>query len=405
MKIEQRDISELKPYEFNNRVHGDEQVAHIAKSIKEFGFNQPVVIDEEGTILVGHGRVLAAKKLSIAKVPTVQVKNLTDEQKRAYRILDNKLQNDSTWQFNNLELELGYLEDNDFDIKGWGLDELKDLFPEEEIEPEEDAGPSEPPQETFIKRGDIIEIGKHRVMCGDSTSAEDIDELIIKVIDLVLTDPPYGVSYVGKTKDALKIENDSLSEEELTKLWNDCLDAFVPKLKDGGVIYAAVPPGPLRQIFSQALKERDILRQELVWVKDSMVLGRSDYHYKHEPILYGWKPGAAHYMTSDRSKTSVLEFARPKRSAEHPTMKPIPLWVELISNSSKKGERVFDPFLGSGTTLIASEQANRICYGMEIDPKYCHVIVKRYLDYCTEKNRPFELKINGEEISAEEFKA
>ena len=180
MKIEQRDISELKPYEFNNRVHGDEQVAHIAKSIKEFGFNQPVVIDEEGTILVGHGRVLAAKKLSIAKVPTVQVKNLTDEQKRAYRILDNKLQNDSTWQFNNLELELGYLEDNDFDIKGWGLDELKDLFPEEEIEPEEDAGPSEPPQETFIKRGDIIEIGKHRVMCGDSTSAEDIDELIIK---------------------------------------------------------------------------------------------------------------------------------------------------------------------------------------------------------------------------------
>jgi DNA modification methylase len=192
------------------------------------------------------------------------------------------------------------------------------------------------------------------------------------------------------------IQNDSLSEKELAALWSDCLNNLWGALKPGGVIYATVPARPLHLVFASGLKEREALRQVLLWLKDSMVMGHSDYHYKHEPILYGWKPGAAHYSTSDRTKTSVLEHDRPKRSQEHPTMKPLSLWGELIVNSSRKGEVVFDPFLGSGTTLIACEQLARVCYGMEIEPKYCEVIINRYHKFCQDNGRPFVCKINGE---------
>ncbi len=404
MNIIQADPRSLIPYAFNNRKHGDQQVDRIANSIREFGFNQPVVIDETNTVLVGHGRLAAALKLGLDKVPVLQVLGLTEAKKKAYRILDNKLQNDSEWDFANVELELAHLEDLGFELEPWGLEELLALAPEDQKEAHEDAGPGEFPEEPFIKKGDLLEMGKHRVLCGDSTSAEEVTTLMADVVaNMIITDPPYGVSYVGKTKEALEIENDDLNEEELATMWTSTLDAWLTRLIAGGAFYAAVPPGPLRQIFSGELKDRGILRQELVWEKDSMVLGRSDYHYKHEPILYGWKPGAAHYFTDDRTKTDVLVRDRPKASKEHPTMKPVLLWADLISNSSKEGWIVADPFLGSGTTLIAADQLGRVCYGMEISPKYCQVILERYIKYCADSGKDAQVKINGEPFNPAEL--
>jgi DNA modification methylase len=394
MKTQEIEISKLIPYEFNNRNHNEEQVNRIANSIKEFGFNQPIVIDESNIILVGHGRHLAALKLGLKEVPVLIKSGLSEAQKKAYRILDNKLQNDSTWSFDNLELELGFLEDNGFELEPWGLDELRGLFDQEDPEVEDDEFDESECEndETFIKLGDLIELGQHKLWCIDCREADKLPN----TADMWITDPPYGVSYVGKTKDALTIENDALSEEGTAELWAGATRYALDNLKDGGACYAAVPPGPLNFIFLKEWIELLVIHQQLVWAKDSMVLGHSDYHYKHEPILYGWKPGGSHYFTADRTKTSILDFARPKRSEEHPTMKPVELWAELISNSSKKGDIVLDTFLGSGTTLIASDQLGRICYGMEISPKYCHVIIERYKKHCEKVGKPFVCKINGE---------
>lgn len=398
MKIEQFRIENIIPFEKNNRKHSDLQIDRIAKSITEFGFNQPIVIDDDNIVLVGHGRLQAAKKLGLETVPVLQVTGLKSDQKKAYRILDNKLQNDSEWDFANLESELATLEELDFNLEEWGLDDLRKLFPQdEEAIFIEDSGEVRSPKEIYVKSGDLIELGNHRLLCGDCTNIEDVQKFLSgKIIDLVITDPPYGVSYQGKTKDALEIQNDNLSESELLEMWNNCLNNLIAFLKEGGVIYATVPPGPLRHIFSNPLRERGILRQELIWLKNSLVLGHSDYHFKHEPILYGWKPGASHYFINDRSKTDVLEHDRPQRSSEHPTMKPISLFCELVKNSSKVTELVFDPFLGSGTTLIACDQLNRICYGIEIDPGYCQVVLERYKKYCQENSKEFICKINGD---------
>jgi len=393
MKIQNLKIEQVFPYQKNNRIHSNQQVERIGNSIKKFGFNQPIVVDENNTILVGHGRLFAAQKLKLKEIPVLQIAGLSETDKRAYRILDNKLQNDSEWDFESLEIEIEKLKEEQFDLEAWGLDELEALASEdaEVIDDDFDATTCEN-QETFIKLGDLIELGEHRVMCVDCREAEPLP---VKA-DMWLTDPPYGVSYIGKTKDALTIENDALGEEDTARLWRDATKYALDNLKDGGACYAAVPAGPLNFIFLREWIELLVCRQQLVWAKDSMVLGHSDYHYKHEPILYGWKPGAAHYFTADRTKTSVLEFSRPKRSEEHPTMKPLDLWGELISNSSQKGEVVLDTFLGSGTTLIAADQLGRICYGMEISPKYCHVIIERYKKYCEKAGKPFECKINGE---------
>lgn len=398
MKIEQFRIENIIPFEKNNRKHSDLQIDRIAKSITEFGFNQPIVIDDDNIVLVGHGRLQAAKKLGLETVPVLQVTGLKSDQKKAYRILDNKLQNDSEWDFANLESELATLEELDFNLEEWGLDDLRKLFPQdEEAIFIEDSGEVRSPKEIYVKSGDLIELGNHRLLCGDCTNIEDVQKFLSgKIIDLVITDPPYGVSYQGKTKDALEIQNDNLSESELLEMWNNCLNNLIAFLKEGGVIYATVPAVPLRHIFSNPLRERGILRQELIWLKNSLVLGHSDYHFKHEPILYGWKPGASHYFINDRSKTDVLEHDRPQRSSEHPTMKPISLFCELVKNSSKVTELVFDPFLGSGTTLIACDQLNRICYGIEIDPGYCQVVLERYKKYCQENSKEFICKINGD---------
>lgn len=408
INIDTQPLEDLSPYEFNSRNHKQEQVDRIANSIQQFGFNQPIVIDESNVVLVGHGRLLAARKLGLKSVPVVRLGSLTDTQKKAYRILDNKLQNDSTWDFNNVELELGFLEDNGFDVSAWGLDELRGLFEAPPPDVEEDAGPGDTPEDPYIRRGDMIDLGRHRLVCGDATSGVDVGILFdrqplgsAKSAAMWITDPPYGVAYVGKTKEALTIQNDALDEKGTEDLWRLATERALSMLVDGAGCYAAVPPGPPHALFLNVWVEQGIYRQQIIWAKQSLVLGHGDYHYRHEPILYGWKPGGAHFFTGDRTKTSLLEYDRPSASKEHPTMKPVALWAELISNSSKPGDRVLDSFLGSGTTLIACDQLNRSCYGLEIDPRYCQVAVERYHAHCEKLGKPFECKINGEKFEKE----
>lgn len=257
------------------------------------------------------------------------------------------------------------------------LAEEAGLYRDEAKEIVEDEVP-EPPADPITKPGDLWLLGDHRLLCGDSTKAEDVERLMAGAkADMVLSDPPYGVSYVGKTKDALKVENDELDETALTKLVCDAFDNAEANCRVGAYWYATVPAGPLHILFADDWKRRGILRQIMVWAKDSMVLGYSEYHYQHEPILFGWIPGDRH-KNSDRTRTTLWQYDRPKANREHPTMKPVALWAQAVQDGSRTGEVVYDPFLGSGTTLIAAEQLGRKCYGMEISPAYCDVIVKRW---------------------------
>ena len=251
------------------------------------------------------------------------------------------------------------------------------LYQDDAKEIVEDEVP-EPPADPITKPGDLWILGEHRLLCGDSTDAAQVGKLMGGgQADMVLSDPPYGVSYVGKTKDALKVENDELGEEDLTALVVAAFDNAEANCRAGAYWYATVPPGPLHILFADDWKRRGILRQIMVWAKDSMVLGHSEYHYQHEPILFGWIPGDRH-KNSDRTRTTLWQYDRPKANREHPTMKPVALWAQAVTDGSRQGEVVYDPFLGSGTTLIAAEQLGRKCYGMEISPQYCDVIVKRW---------------------------
>ena len=251
------------------------------------------------------------------------------------------------------------------------------LYQDSDKEVVEDEVP-EPPADPITKPGDLWLLGEHRLLCGDSTDHAQVGKLMGGgQADMVFSDPPYGVSYVGKTKDALRVENDGLDEDALTKLVCDAFDNAEANCRPGAYWYATVPAGPLHILFADDWKRRGILRQIMVWAKDSMVLGHSEYHYQHEPILFGWIPGDRH-KNSDRTRTTLWQYARPKANREHPTMKPVELWAQAVNDGSRAGEVVYDPFLGSGTTLIAAEQLGRKCYGMEISPAYCDVIVKRW---------------------------
>lgn len=405
METQTASTASLIPYERNNRQHSQQQVDRIANSIAEFGFNQPIVVDENNIVLVGHGRLDAAKKLGLAEVPIVRKAGLTETQKKAYRILDNKLQNDSTWDAESLNLELAALEDADFDLAAWGLDEFAKLFPEDKTVEEDDFEPREV-KETIIKPGDLLELGEHRLMCGDSTKAEDVERLMEgKKADLWITDPPYGVGYQSRGRRGTEnqhapIENDNRPLDEMALLWEQAAsNAFSLSTDAASYYWFACQGGDQMMMMMSISRARWKVRHELVWSKDQLVFGRCDYHYKHEPILYGWKQGGTHKWMSDRSQVSVLEFARPKRSDDHPTMKPISLVAYLMGNNSSPGEIVLDTFLGSGTTLIAADQLGRKCYGMEISPQYCQVIVDRYKAHCEKSGKPFECRLNGDDVS------
>jgi len=388
-----------------------------------------VQFDENG-LVAGHRRKLAVRQIYAGGelirwpsgeeipsgcIPAINVTGWTPAQRQAAILADNKSALNGGWDLEMLAEELRQIGEMDFDLSKTGfsgveIDALvqgvfEDLpamsFSGELVqdskqayvapadrEPQEIEGLTEPdevpepPAEPKTKPGDVWLLGRHRLMCGDSTDAD----VVAKVLNgakphLMVTDPPYGVKYVGKTKDALTIENDAMDADGTHELWRDTLSAIWPFLIPGGVIYATVAAGPLHIGFAEAMLALDALRQIMVWDKGQMVLGHSDYHYAHEPILYGWKPGAAHYFVNDRTKTTVFEFAKPTKNDLHPTMKPVELWVEFIENSSKPGDSVYEPFSGSGTTIIACERTNRTAHAIELSPAYVDVAVKRWQDF------------------------
>lgn len=378
MNIIQRKVSELVPYSKNAKKHDKTQIANVAESIKQYGFVQPLVIDKDSVIVIGHCRALAAKKLGMEAVPCVCVDDLTPEQVNALRLVDNK-SNESDWDMDLLSDELAELDLSAFDFD-WGL-------PEEEPEVTEDEAPAvDEENEPISQRGDIWKLGRHRLMCGDSTKTEDIQNLAGGAkIDMLLTDPPYGVDYVGKTKDALKIENDAKSDDEFILFLQNAFAAADSVMKPGAVFYIWHADSK-SYVFRMACQMVGWeVRQVLIWVKNSMVLGRQDYQWKHEPCLYGWKDGAGHLWAADRKQTTVLEFDKPNANREHPTMKPVALFDYQIKNNTKGGDIVLDMFGGSGTTVIACEQNGRTAYVMEYDPKYVDVIVKRWENLTGEK--------------------
>lgn len=378
--------SELIPYANNSRTHSEDQVAQIASSIREFGFTNPVLIDEDNTIIAGHGRILAANKLDIDEVPCILLKGLSPAQKKAYVIADNKLALNAGWDDELLRVEIEDLKDMDFDIDllGFSHDEIDALFEIDDIKPgltDDDEAPDIPEQPVTVD-GDIWVLGEHRLMCGDSTSIDHAEKLLNgRLADLLITDPPYNVNYEGKTKDALKIQNDSKEDGDFRQFLIDVYSTADAVMKKGAVFYIWHADSEGYNFRGAA---RDVgwdIRQCLIWAKSTMVMGRQDYHWQHEPCLYGWKSGASHLWASDRKQTTILNFDKPSRNAVHPTMKPVELFAYQILNNTKGQDIVLDLFGGSGTTIIACEKHGRCGYLMEIDPKYCDVIVKRWQEY------------------------
>lgn len=379
MQIEYKRLDEITPYENNAKTHDKTQINNVAESIKQYGFVQPVVIDRDGVIVIGHCRVMAAKKLGMKTVPCVCVDDLTPEQVKALRLVDNK-SNESPWDFDLLTPELEDMDSTGFDFD-WELPVKDNTEIKEDEVPEVDE--SKPPA---TKTGDVWKLGRHRLMCGDSTSAGCVQKLMGGAqADLLLTDPPYGVDYTGKTKAALKIENDAKNDDDFIAFLRNAFEAADFVLKPGAVFYIWHADSKA-YVFRMACQMVGWeVRQVLIWVKNAMVMGRQDYQWKHEPCLYGWKSGAGHLWASDRKQTTVLEFDRPTKNKEHPTMKPVALFDYQIQNNTKGGDIVLDLFAGSGTTVIACEQNGRTAYVMEYDPKYCDVIVKRWENLTGEK--------------------
>ncbi len=392
-------LERLIDYARNPRKN-DHAVDKVAAAIKEFGFRVPIVAKSDGLVVDGHLRLKAARKLGLAEVPVVLADDLTDAQVKAFRISVNRMAELAEWDSELLALELGELGELGFDLEltGFSEDEANALTPEiVEGKTDPDEAP-EPPAKPRSVLGDVWLLGKHRVMCGDSTSIDAVEALMAGAMaDLVWTDPPYGVNMASvneslakvgkasKTRAQHGLENDDLNDDELTDFLRASLGAAFANCRDGAAWYVAAPAGPLFHCFGTVLKDLDVWRHTLNWIKSSFVLGRSDYHYQHEPIFYGWKPGAAHVWASDRKQSTTLNFDKPSRNGEHPTMKPVELVEYCIGNSSNRGDVVLEPFGGSGTTLIACEKTGRIARLMELDPRYVDVIVKRWQDFTGKK--------------------
>lgn len=377
MDIKVQKTEDLIPYEKNPR-HNEGAITAVAKSIEKFGFKVPIVVDASNVIVNGHTRLKAAKYLGLKEVPTIIADDLTPEQIKAFRLADNKVGEIATWDEELLNAELDELADLDldFDMTEFGFD-LPDIEGEE-VEVIEDEFEEELPAEPISKLGDIYQLGRHRLMCGDSTNSLEVEKLMgNKKADLLITDPPYNVAYEGKGKEALTIKNDSKETNEFHSFLYEAFSAAINNMKLGSSFYVWYASSEVVN-FHTALEEAGFLvKQELIWNKNSMVLSRQDYHWKHEPCLYGWASGGSHSWYSDRKQTTILNFDRPTVNKEHPTMKPVALFDYQIKNSSKQGDCILDLFGGSGTTLIACEQNEREAYLMELDPRYVDVIIAR----------------------------
>ena len=411
MQIINKKISELREYENNPRDNSD-AIEAVANSIKEFGFKVPIIIDADGVIIAGHTRYKAAVMLELDEIPCIVAGDLTEEQVKAFRLADNKVGEIATWNLERLKQELEGIEGLDMSIFGFEMEVESEEVYEDEFEADEHI-----PDIAYSELGDLYILGNHRLLCGDSTKEEDLKKLIDdSQIDLVLTDPPYNVDIgvKGDTNehfDNRRIKNDNMSSEEFLEFLTKVFKNMKAVLKEGGSYYVCHGSSTLVE-FDKALQENGIKpRQQLIWNKNSLVLGRQDYQWRHECIYYGWKEGKAHYFVDDRTlttvinapsidfksmkkeelvnrleqiyslKNSVLNHDKPTKNDLHPTMKPISLLAEILNNSSKVGENVLDLFGGSGSTLIACEELKRKSFLNELDEKYVDVIVKRYLSF------------------------
>jgi DNA modification methylase len=373
LKIVVKDISELKAYE-NNPRKNDQAVDAVASSIKEFGFKVPVIITNENVIVAGHTRIKACEKLGITKVPCIVADDLNEDQIRAFRLVDNRTAEIADWDLDKLKLEFDNIE---LDLDLFGFEELQKKLSDDQEDDDFDETAAIP-EVAYSQKGDIFELNGHRLMCGDSTDPTIVEKLMNgATADMIFTDPPYNVDYEGAT--GMKIKNDKQKDSDFLAFLSKSFSNMANSLKAGGAVYCCHADTEGLN-FRTAFKGAGLkLSSCLIWVKNSLVLSRQDYHWRHEPILYGWKEGASHYFAEDRTQDTIWEYDKPKANDLHPTMKPIPLVARAISNSSRKNEIVLDLFGGSGTTLIASEKLNRRAYLMELDERYMDVIVKRYL--------------------------
>ena len=374
-------ITKLVPYVNNARTHSPEQINKLRSSLREFGFINPVIIDRDFGVIAGHGRILAAKEEGIAEVPCVFADHLTEAQKKAYILADNRMAMDAGWDEELLRVEIEALQAEAFDLSLTGFDEkdLSDLFKDDADVQEDDFDvDAELEKPTFSKSGDVWTLGRHRLVCGDSTKAETFAVLMNgRKANLVVTDPPYNVNYEST---AGKIKNDNLADEKFYQFLFDAFSNIEKVMADDASIYvfhADTEGLNFRKAFADA---GFYLSGCCIWKKPSLVLGRSPYQWQHEPCLYGWKKSGKHQWYADRKQTTIWEFEKTKKNTDHPTMKPIPLLAYPIQNSSMSNTLVLDPFGGSGSTLIACEQTDRDCYTIELDEKYCDVIVKRYIE-------------------------
>ena len=379
IKIEYLNIDELTPYQKNTRKHGTEDVKKIAKSISKHGMCDPIgVWGEENIIVEGHGRYAACKSLGIETVPVLRLDEMTDKQRREYAIAHNRTAEFSVWDFDMLKEESKELDFSDFDF---------DLTEEDDSEIIEDEAPEidedTPPR---TKLGDIWKLGTHRLMCGDSTNIEDVYKLMGEErADMLLTDPPYNVAYEGKTKKKLTIQNDEQEDADFRQFLVDAFEAANAVMKPGAVFYIWHADSEGYNFRGACFDIGWKVRQCLIWNKNSMVMGRQDYHWKHEPCLYGWKDGASHLWAADRKQTTVIDWQRPTKAEIHPTMKPVGLFDYQIKNNTKGGDIVLDLFNGSGTTIMACEQNGRVARCMELDPRYVDACIKRWETFTGEK--------------------
>lgn len=396
-------IEKLVPYVNNARTHNASQIMKLRSSLREFGFINPVIIDRDYNIIAGHGRVMAAREEKIGKVPCVFVDYLTEAQKKAYILADNRMAMDAGWDEQLLKVEIESLQAENFDVSLTGFDEkeLSDLFDSEKDAKDDNFDvDKELKKPTVTRAGDVWLLGAHKLVCGDSTKEETYKVLMgEQKANLVVTDPPYNVNYQGS---AGKIKNDNLKNEQFYHFLLDSFTCMEKAMADDASIYvfhADTEGLNFRKAFADA---GFYLSGTCIWKKQSLVLGRSPYQWQHEPCLFGWKKNGRHQWYSDRKQTTIWEFDKPKKNGDHPTMKPIPLIAYPIRNSSMTNCIVLDPFGGSGSTLIACEQTGRICRTIELDEKYCDVIVKRYIEQAKDAAGVYVIR-DGKKMSFEEI--
>jgi len=383
-RFEKVAIGKLVPYARNARTHNKEQILQLRSSLREFGFVNPVIVDKDLNIIAGHGRITAAKEEGLTEVPCVFVEHLTEAQKRAYILADNRIALNAGWDEELLALEFGELNDLGFDlaVTGFGPDEIEKLFAAEDKDVQDDdfdlAAALE--EASFVLPGDVWRLGRHRLMCGDATDADTVRKLMDgRKANLVLTDPPYNVAF--QSASGLQIKNDSMKSEQFCEFLLSAFRNLAGNLEGGGsaYIFHADTEG---ENFRRAFREAGFhLSGTCIWAKDSFVMGRSPYQWQHEPILFGWLKTGTHKWYAGRSEATIWNFPKPKRNGDHPTSKPIVLLAYPIRNSSQANGIVLDTFAGSGSTLIACEQMDRVCHMLELDEKYASVILRRFAGF------------------------